>query len=168
MNRESEILGHHSIYINHFNTRGLKITTPLLECFILVKFGPEGETAGPREDARYRVGASLLALLVLSVMTSNSPVGSLRFYGLAVRGHQLRSHHAQRAKSLCEHIRLYVSVVVFACPYETTVGLNGLSDHVVNQSVLIPETLGFKLGLVLAIHRRQWSSNMLRVTCYLS
>lgn len=153
MDREGEILGHHSIYINYINTCGLKITAPLLECFILVKFGPESETAGPREDARYRVGAGLLALLVLSVMTSNSPVSSLGFHSLAVRGHQLGSHHAQRAKSLGKHIRLYVSVVVLACPYETTVGFDGLSDHVVDQSVLIPETLGFKLGLVLAVHR---------------
>lgn len=50
--------------------------------------------------------------------------------------------------TLRHRVRLHVSVIVLAGPDETAVGLHGLGHHVVDQTVLVPDSLGLELSLV--------------------
>lgn len=51
--------------------------------------------------------------------------------------------------TLRHRVRLHVSVIVLAGPDEAAVGLHGLGHHVVDQTVLVPDSLGLELSLVL-------------------
>lgn len=44
-----------------------------------------------------------------------------------------------------------ISVVVLASPNEAPVGFNGISDHVVDESVLVPHSVGLEVLLVVRI-----------------
>ena len=47
-------------------------------------------------------------------------------------------------------IRLDITIVVLAGPYESTVGLDGVSNKIVDESVLVPKLLFLELNLVCA------------------
>lgn len=51
--------------------------------------------------------------------------------------------------TLCHRVRLYVPIVVLAGPDKAPFRFHGLGHHVIDQPVLIPDTFGLKLGLVL-------------------
>jgi hypothetical protein len=51
--------------------------------------------------------------------------------------------------ALSNGIGLDVSVVVLASPDKASLGLYGVGDHVVDESVLVPNALGLELWLVL-------------------
>ena len=57
----------------------------------------------------------------------------------------------QRTETLGNRVGLDVTVVVLASPYETTVGFHGVSDHIVDQTVLVDNTSSFELRLVLSV-----------------
>jgi len=48
--------------------------------------------------------------------------------------------------TLGNRVRLDISVVVLASPDESTVGLHGIGDHIVNQAVLVPDSKSLELG----------------------
>jgi hypothetical protein len=54
-----------------------------------------------------------------------------------------------RAKSLSDNIRLDVTIVILASPDNTTVTLDNLSNHVINKTVLVINSLLYKLSLVV-------------------
>ena len=76
---------------------------------------------------------------MFTVVACHSTVSSLSLDGLAVRTHQYTSHETQRAVTLGNNVRLYVTVIVLAGPHEGTAGLESLGDHVVNETVLVPD-----------------------------
>ena len=57
--------------------------------------------------------------------------------------------HVSAPPTLCNCIRLHVSVVVLTCPHEPSLALHGLRHHVVYQTVLVPDACSVKLGLVV-------------------
>lgn len=58
-------------------------------------------------------------------------------------------HLTMLTLTLCNRVRLYVSIIVLACPHKPSLTLEGLGHHVVNQTVFIPDPLLLKLSLVL-------------------
>lgn len=110
------------------------------------------------------IGGSLLSLLVLSVMTSDSSMGSLCLDSLSIGTDKDGSHETERAiacnrwdrslsplpsLTLCNGVRLDISIVILACPYESSIRLHCLSDHIIDETMLIPDTRGLELSLVL-------------------
>lgn len=59
--------------------------------------------------------------------------------------------------TLCEDIRLNISIVVLASPHKGPRRLQHLGDHVINKPVLIPDLQFVKLGLVVPIGSKQTS-----------
>ena len=51
--------------------------------------------------------------------------------------------------TLSEAVRLDITVVVLASPHETTFGFHHICNHIVNESVLIPDTSLSEFSLVL-------------------
>lgn len=47
--------------------------------------------------------------------------------------------------ALSNGVRLNVTVVVLASPDKATLGLHGVGNHVINESVLVPDALGLVL-----------------------
>ena len=52
--------------------------------------------------------------------------------------------------TLGDRVRLHVSIIVLAGPDKPSLGLHGLSDHVIDETMLIPDLLRFKLSLVVS------------------
>ena len=75
---KSEVLSHVSIF-NRLDDNGLKGSREVGELDVVVKFGPLSKTTSPGEDRSDRVGRCLFALLVLTVMASDSAMSSLSF-----------------------------------------------------------------------------------------
>ncbi len=75
-------------------------------------------------------------------------MGSLRLDGLSIRGNQFARHHSQTPETLGEDIGLDVSVVVFACPDESTGGFDSLGDHVIDESMFVVDAGSIEFGLV--------------------
>src|ERR1700731_3252664 len=90
-------------------------------------------------------------LLVLAIMSSDSAVGSLSLHSLAIGSHQHGGHETQGAIPLGNNVGLDVTVIVLAGPDKTTLALQSLSNHVVNQTVFIPDASGVKLLLILRL-----------------
>ena len=88
---------------------------------------------------------------MLAVVTGDGAVRGLALDNVTIRGDELRGHHTKRAEALGDNVRLNVTVVVFRGPHEATVALDGLSNHVINETVLVPDSELLELGLVLSI-----------------
>ena len=84
-------------------------------------------------------------------MAGDSSVRGLGFDGLAIGTHQNGSHQSQRAVALGDDIRLDVAVVVLAGPDEAAARFETLSDHVVDQTVLVPDAVLLEFGFVAAV-----------------
>src|SRR5581483_10746570 len=95
-------------------TRGLKFRGTFIGR--AVEGAAELEPAGPGKDRGDRVGRGLLALLVLAVVAGDGAVRRLGFDRLAVRRHQHRGHHAERAETLGQRVGLHVAVVILGGP----------------------------------------------------
>jgi len=83
-----------------------------------------------------------------SVVTSDSTMSSLSLNS-SVWTLKDRGHESKRSESLGNDIRLDISIVVLASPYESSIGLNSVSNHIINESVLVPKSLLFELLLVV-------------------
>lgn len=57
----------------------------------------------------------------------------------------------QRTETLSNGVGLHVAVVVLAGPDEATVGFHSVSDHIVDQTVLVHDARGFELRLVFSV-----------------
>ncbi len=113
------------------------------------------QTARPREDRRDRVRRRLAALLVFAVVPRDGAVRRFALHRPAVRRDELRSHHPERAEALRQDVRLHVSVVVFGRPDEAAGGLDGLRDHVVDETVLVVDSRRLELLLVFPVISQQ-------------
>jgi hypothetical protein len=71
VNASGQVLGHVSV-IHAVHASGLQSHTELLQVRIIIQLGPVLEAARPSEDTGDRVGGSLLALLMLTVVASYS------------------------------------------------------------------------------------------------
>ena len=170
-----QVLGHDSVLFNNFHARRLEVLCEQAQGVVVVEFGTVQEPTSPCEDGGDRVRARLIALLVLAVVPGNSAcnekdlapatcsvcvVKRRTMCGFAlndqpIRRQQLARHHPETSKALREDVALYISVVVLGRPYEFTRGLDGLCDHVVDESMLVVNVEGLELGLVLAIQDPQ-------------
>src|SRR3546814_8013248 len=84
-------------------------------------------------------------------MARHGAMGRFGFDSLAIWSHQNRGHKAQRAEALRNRIRLYVAVVIFACPDELAAPLERGSDHVIDQAMLIFRTSCIEFRLEFAL-----------------
>ena len=103
------------------------------------------------------------------VVPSDSSVSSLSLDGLSIRADEHRGHHSERAiacitfmtsslpikitidrLTLRNDIGLDITVVVLAGPHETTLGFEHLSDHVIDETVLVGNAELLELGFVLS------------------
>ena len=64
-------------------------------------------------------------------------VCGFRFDGLPIGGDELTGHHAKTAESLGEDVRLDIAIVVLARPNEPARRLDGLRNHVIDETVLV-------------------------------
>ena len=151
MNGECEILRHHAVRIDHLHARALQRARERLELLVPVQIRAVQQSARPREDRRDRVRRRLAALLVFAVVPRDGPVRRFALHRLAVRRDELRSHHAERAEALRENVRLHVSVVILCRPDEAAGGLDGLRDHVVDETVLVVDSRCLELLLVFPV-----------------
>ena len=84
-------------------------------------------------------------------MPGDGSVGSLTLDGLTIRSDELAGHHSETSEALSQDVRLDVAVVVLTGPDETSGRFDRLSDHVVNQAVLIVDSGSFELGFIFAV-----------------
>jgi len=88
---------------------------------------------------------------VLAVVTGDGAVGGLGLEGLAGGSDQGGGHKAEGTEALGNDIGLDITVVVLQSHDETTLGLDHLSDHVVDETVLVPDALGIEVLLVILV-----------------
>ena len=72
---------------------------------------------------------------------------------LAVRRDELAGHHTQASKALGKDVGLDVTIIVLACPDKSTRRLDGLCDHVVDETMLVVNASLFEGSLILAVKR---------------
>lgn len=101
----------------------------------------------PGEHGGNGVGGGFLTLLVLSVMTGDGTVSSFSFNNV-VTSNQNTGHQTKRTITLSEAIRLDITIVILASPHETTFRFHTVSDHIVDESVFIPNTSLGEFSLV--------------------
>jgi hypothetical protein len=87
-----------------------------LQLGVVVEGGAVQQTASPCEDRSDGVGGGFLALLVLTVVTSDGSMGSFSFDSLAVGANQHGGHQTETSEALGDSVRLNISVVVLAGP----------------------------------------------------
>ena len=76
--------------------------------------------------------------MILSIMSGDSSVSGFRFEA-AIFIDENGSHQTERTETLSDDIRLDITVVVLACPNESTIGLHSIGDHIIDETVLIPK-----------------------------
>ena len=74
---------------------------------------------------------------------------SFTFDDDTIRSEKLTGHHAKTSEALCKNVALYVSIIVLGGPDEPAGRLDGLCNHIIDQTVLIIDSESLKLGLVL-------------------
>lgn len=57
--------------------------------------------------------------------------------------------HGLQLPTLGHRVRLHVTIIVFTGPDEAALRFHSLGHHVIDEPVLIPDLLSFKLGFVL-------------------
>ena len=144
---EREILGHLS-GLDGLDADALEVESELLECGVAVELSAVVQTARPCENRRDGVGGGLTALLVLAPVAGDGAVGGLSLDGLSVGGDQHGGHEAERAVALRDDIRLHITIIVLACPDESSAGLERLCHLIVDQSVLVLDAQLVELLLV--------------------
>lgn len=141
-----QILGHVT-RLDGVNDCGLKSVRELAEELVAVQLCSVAETSGPCEDGGDGVGGGGLSLLPLSVVAGDGTVGGLSLHDV-VLVEEDRGHETQGPETLRDDVRLHIPIVVLAGPNDSTVSLDNLGDHVVNESVLVVDALLFELCLV--------------------
>jgi hypothetical protein len=145
---QSKIFGHFALF-NSSDARSFKSMSELLKTVIAIEFATMSKATSPSKNGSNRVGARFLALLPSTPMASDCAVSSFSFHGFAVGHDKDRSHETQRAVALGDNVGLDITVVVFAGPDEATLRFEGLGDHVIDETMFIPEAFGFVLLFVL-------------------
>ena len=84
-------------------------------------------------------------------MSRHCPMSGFGFKGFAVGSDEHGSHESEAPEALGDDIGLDVAVVVLQRHDVPSGGLHHLSDHVVDETVLVPDILFLERGGVLAI-----------------
>ncbi len=144
-----QVLGHEA-GLDCRDNCGFHGLAEVLELSVRVEFGSVEKTTGPGEHGCNRVGGCLTTLLVDTVMSGDGAVGS---FGLnrAVGGLKDRGHETEGAVALSDNIGLDITVVVLASPDVAAARLDGVGNHIIDETVLVPKTSSLKLGLVFGI-----------------
>ena len=149
MHADGKILCHEAS-LDSANDLSFHSLAERLQLIVVVKLGTVEKTTSPCEHGSDRVRGGLTALLVHTVVSCDSSVGSLSLDG-AISGLEHGGHQTEGAVALSDDIRLDITVVVLAGPDEATAGLDGIGDHIVDETVLVPETSGLELLLVVGL-----------------
>lgn len=149
LGQDRQIFGHVAAFnsLDHGGLKGLREQSELL---VIVQLGSVQKASGPGEDGSNWVCGGRTTLLPDTVVTGYSAVGSLSLQhtvGIDTDG----SHEAERTEALSNNIGLHITIVVFAGPNKATVALNSLSDKIINESVLVVETLGLKFSFKVIV-----------------
>jgi len=121
-----------------------------MELGVSVNLSSVHKTSSPGEDTGNWVGRSALSLLILSPMSGNSSVSSLRFKA-SILVDENRGHESKRSETLSNDIRLNISIVVLTGPDDTSFTFDSLSNHIINKSVFISNSSGFVLLLPVSL-----------------
>jgi hypothetical protein len=146
-------LCHDCILVNSINTSLFNSLCKTNQFLIPIQFAPMFQSPRPSENRRNRIRRSLPPLLMFPIMSRDGPVRGLRLDRLAIRGDQHRRHETEGTVALGNDIGLNVAVVIFTGPDESTARFEGLGYHVVDETVLVPDSFGFELGFVFSIRR---------------
>jgi len=109
---KGKILGHDTVNVDSVNASLLKALSEGNNIGSVVELSTLDETTGPGEDGGNGVGGGLVTLLVLTVVASDSAVGSLRLEGLAIGGDEDGGHETERAEALGDNVGLDITIVV--------------------------------------------------------
>ena len=139
---DCQVLGHVAS-CDRLDDHTLGSLAPVLECSVIVELGTVEETTGPCEHGGNRVGGGLTTLLVDTVMSGDSAVSGLSLDG-TIRALEDGGHETEGTVALSDDIGLDVTIVVLAGPDEATVGLDSVGDHIIDETVLVPETSGLE------------------------
>ena len=71
MDSQSKILGHDTLLVDQFNTRGFEVFTESEELGVVIEVGSVDETSGPCEDGSNGVGGGFVALLPFTVVSGD-------------------------------------------------------------------------------------------------
>jgi len=85
-----------------------------------------------------------------SIVAGNCTVGSFSLDTTVSVG-QNRGHQAEGTVTLGNNVGLDITIIVLAGPYETTVGLDTVCNHIINESVFVPQLLAFIFLLVCGL-----------------
>jgi len=107
-----------------------------VELSVSVNLSSVHKTSSPGEDTGNWVSGSGFSLLILSPMSGDSSVSSLRFKA-TILVDENGSHETERAETLSDDIGLNISIVVLAGPDDTSFTFDGLSNHIINKSMFI-------------------------------
>jgi len=146
---KSKILGHLT-RLNSLNADLLKSLSEDTEVIVVIELSAVSKTTSPGEDRSDGVGGGGLTLLVLTPVTSDGTVSSLSLDGLTIGANEDGGHETERAVTLSNDIGLNITIVVLASPDHTTRRLKDLSDLIIDEAVLIPDTKILELLLVLS------------------
>jgi hypothetical protein len=148
---QGQILGHDTVNVNSVNNRLLNGLREGHNLGGSIELSSLDQTTGPGKDRCNGVSGGLLALLVLPVVASDSSVGGLRLESLTVGGDEDRGHETERSEALGNNVGLDVTVVVLHGDDVAALGFDHLGDHVVDETVLVPDLCGLELGLVCGV-----------------
>lgn len=95
MHANGQVLGHLSVF-NGLDCGSLEGVAEVGEFRLVVELSAVEKTTGPGEDTGDGVGGGFFSLLVLSVVTGDSSVGSLSLNS-TIRSVKNRSHQSQRS-----------------------------------------------------------------------
>lgn len=146
---DSQVLGEDAS-LDCLNDRFFEGVAEKSKMFVVVELCSVLETSSPGVDRSNWVGRGGLSLLPLSIVSSNSSVSSLSFQNV-IRVKKNGCHKSERTKTLSNNIRLYITIVVLAGPNDSSTTLECLSNHIVNKSVLVVNSLGNELILELLL-----------------
>ena len=148
---QGKILGHDTLVVDNINTGALELLGELNNVGGAVELTTLDKTTGPGEDGGNGVGGGLVTLLVLTVVAGDGAVGGLGLESRAVGGDQGGGHQTEGTETLGDDVGLDITVVVLQGHDEATLRLDHLGDHVVDETVLVPDVLGVELLLVLSL-----------------
>jgi hypothetical protein len=144
--QDGKILSHGTTF-DGVDNDGFQRVTEVFKFLVVIQLSSVEETSSPSKDGGNRVGGGFLTLLVSSEMTSDGTVSSFSFQS-TIGGKEDRGHQTERSVTLSNAIRLDITIVVLASPDETTFRLEHICDHIIDQSVFVPDTVGFEFSLV--------------------
>jgi hypothetical protein len=149
LDENGKILGHETSF-DGIDDNLLEGIGEVQKLFVVVEVGSGDESLGPGEHGGNGVGRGLLSLLMESVVSSDGTVSSLSF-NRAIGALKNRGHESEGSVTLSNDVGLDVTIVVLASPNEATLRLDRVGNHIVNESVLVPETKLIELSLVFFV-----------------